>query len=191
MPTIAGVDGSRGGWLCITKNLNNDVLDWQLFTDWTNFANQLPRPDIITVDMPIGLTDAGPRLCDRESRQLLGEPRRRSVFPAPIRPALHANTRQQADAITRGADGRGVGAQSWGIFPKVCDLDQVIRANAQMQGFVREVHPEVCFWAWNGQTAMTHSKKTAQGKQQRLALVHAFFGPAAFNQVRAGFAIIK
>jgi hypothetical protein len=36
---------------------------------------------------------------------------------------------------------------------------------------LREVHPEVCFWALAGGRAMEHSKKTAAERRERLAVL--------------------
>ena len=49
---------------------------------------QIPAPAVFSIDIPIGLTDSGPRQCDIQARRLLGARRGTSVFPAPIRPAL-------------------------------------------------------------------------------------------------------
>src|SRR5437879_2446890 len=103
-----GVDGCRGGWVCVTR-LGHGAPQI-LVVDC--FASVLDRwPDaVIAVDMPIGLPRAGSRACDGLARSRLGR-RRSSVFPAPVRPALHARTNAEASALHRAVDGRGVSAQ--------------------------------------------------------------------------------
>jgi predicted RNase H-like nuclease len=108
-----------------------------------------------------------------------------SVFPAPIRPALVAETRVRAAKINFNADGRRVGVQSFGIFPKIREIDEVLHPNPKMQSRVFEVHPELSFWAWNGGKAMEHSKKSPSGKVERRCLIDRCFGQTAVDTVRA------
>jgi predicted RNase H-like nuclease len=77
-----------------------------------------------------------------------------------------------------------VSAQAWGIFPKIRNVDESLRARPHLQQIVREVHPEVSFWAWNGSRPITGGKKTLDGMIARLRLVESHFGPSAFRQVR-------
>src|SRR5437867_7604521 len=140
MTIIAGVDGCPGGWICIMRDTTNGMVRSGVHP----YANDLLRfdaaLDIIAIDIPIGLTDKGPRQCDQEARKLLEFPRSSSVFPAPIRPALGAESRALASTITLAADGRKVGMQSWGIFPKILEVDMALRADPKLPDRVREVH---------------------------------------------------
>jgi predicted RNase H-like nuclease len=129
------------------------------------------RPSAIAVDMPIGLPDAGPRACDVEVRRHLGA-RRSSVFPAPIRPVLAASTYEQALAIGRARDGRGISKQSFHLLPKIREIDDLITPGAQRT--VVESHPELCFAAMTG-APCRHPKRTAAGRaERRLALLAVF-----------------
>jgi predicted RNase H-like nuclease len=184
MPVLAGVDGCPGGWLCISKDLGDGRIDSRVYTNAEALIIQKPQPLLIAVDIPIGLTDSGPRQCDKCARQLLGEPRRRSVFPAPIRGAITAHTRLEADALNRSADGRGVGAQAWGLYKKIRDIDHVLGKDPALQRVVHEVHPELSFMIWNGGVLISAVKKTLEGKAARCALVKAHFGQDAFRIVR-------
>lgn len=184
MPIIAGVDGCPGGWICVTRDTVTGQVGHGLYANAGALLAQTPHPLVLTIDIPIGLTNAGPRACDTAARALLGEPRRRSVFPAPIRPALTAATRQQASDITLAADGRGVGAQSWAIYPKILDVDHAITPAIQQWCF--EIHPELCFRAWNNGVALSNVKSTPQGRIERETLIAVVFGQAR-DQVRAGY----
>lgn len=62
-------------------------------------------------------------------------------------------------------------------------MDQILCTEPGLQERVREVHPEVCFWAWNGDKVMPFNKKNARGCADRRALVDAYFGPLAFKTV--------
>ena len=186
MGIVAGVDGCKKGWFCVTKNLCAGDINSAVYSDAKSLLQQQPEPLIIAIDIPIGLTEAGPRICDIEARKLLG-PRRSSVFPAPIRPALQGNTRQEADLISRQVDGRGVPAQAFAIYSKIRDLDRILSAKPQLQERIKEVHPEVCFWAWNDKEAMPNTKKSKEGKAQRRALINQVFGTETVNKIRAEY----
>jgi len=181
---LAGVDGCPGGWLCITRDLTSGTIESVVYPDAQALINQEPLPLIIAVDIPIGLTDSGSRQCDKQARQLLGEPRRRSVFPIPIRSALSARTRLEAEALTRAVDGRGVGAQAWGLYEKIRDIDFALRENPKLQDTVREVHPELSFMGWNGGKPNAAGKKTFEGMTVRLSLVKSHFGEEVYRMIR-------
>ena len=94
MTILAGVDGCSFGWLCVKKDLENDTLNSMIFKATAELFAQSPTPAIFAIDIPIGLTDSGPRQCDIQARRLLGARRGTSVFPAPIRPVLNVGSRQ-------------------------------------------------------------------------------------------------
>lgn len=184
MTLIYGVDICKAGWLSISKNLMTGNFESNVHLTAETLVEQKNRPSIIAIDIPIGLTDSGARECDILARKMLGEPRRRSVFPAPIRPALIAYTQQEASEITREIDGRGVSAQSWGIYPKIREIDLLLRNNPLQQRITYEVHPELSFMTWNGGIAISTSKKSLEGKSIRTDLVMSHFGQDAFRLVR-------
>jgi predicted RNase H-like nuclease len=128
------------------------------------------------VDIPIGLPDCGQRDCDMLARQILQAPRSSSVFSAPVRSALGAASYAEACELGVKADGRKLSKQTWNIVPKIVQVDNLLRSDPSLQSWIREVHPEVCFWAWNGKQSMAHGKKSSSGKSQRESLVVAVYG---------------
>ena len=184
MVVISGVDGCQSGWLCVTKNLVTMKIVARILTRIDEVLALTPRPDVLTVDIPIGLTDAGPRECDLQARAKLGAPRSSSVFPAPVRPTLKATTYAEACQLGAKADGRKLSQQTWAILGKIREVDTFLRSDPTLQEWVREVHPEICFWAWNGNRAMSHRKKSPAGKAEREALVMSRFG-AAYTRARS------
>jgi predicted RNase H-like nuclease len=109
------------------------------------------------------------------------------VFPAPIRPALSAKTRLEAAAITQRADGRRVGAQAWAIYAKIRQMDEWLRSSKKGRSRVREVHPEVSFWAMRGGHAFQESKKSREGRAARRATIRRWLGAGVFERARAGY----
>ena len=186
MAIVAGVDGCKAGWLCVAKDLDTSLITSTVFSNAQILLQQKPEPLIIAVDIPIGLTEVGPRQCDIASRKLLG-PRKSSVFPAPIRPALQSKTRQHADEIRRNIEGKGVSAQSFAIFKKVLEFDKILSTKPQLQDRVKEVHPEVCFWAWNNQRPMAYKKKCKEGKAERRNLIVEYFGNKVAQETRTKY----
>jgi predicted RNase H-like nuclease len=95
---------------------------------------------------------------------VLGTPRGRSVFPPPVRPAVHCGSYGTAKATQEELTDGSLGTQSWAICDKIAEMDCFLSLNddARMPpgdpNVIREAHPEVCFWALNGEEAMTHSK---------------------------------
>jgi predicted RNase H-like nuclease len=181
---IAGVDGCRGGWFRASLETASGELRFEVVRAAAELARE-PHPAVVALDMPIGLPQAGPRACDREARLVLRE-RRSSVFPAPIRPALAARSQAEASEITRRADGRGVAAQAFGIFPKVRELDEALANDPALRAAIHEVHPEVCFWAWNGRRPMPWPKRARVGARERTALAEAWLGAGIVARARAG-----
>jgi predicted RNase H-like nuclease len=150
--------------------------------------SQGPFPDVIAIDIPIGLTESGPRDCDRAARGLLGRPRASSVFPAPIRALLAARSWEEACAVRSRIEDKRISKQAWGIVGKVREVDEELRALPRLRERVREVHPEVSFQAWSG-AAMRFRKTSRRGREERRRLVDRYFGPAAYESVRDQFLV--
>lgn len=161
-----GVDGCANGWLAITLARGEPA--GTLFPDISALAAHHDQASLILIDIPIGLRDQGrdPRQCDTQARQLLGRPRCSSVFPVPLRPALGAHNRLEADRLNRLAGGGGIPCQTFAISGKIAELDTFLRAAPRLPP-IRECHPELCFWALHGGQAMPHRKKTSKGQAER------------------------
>jgi predicted RNase H-like nuclease len=155
---VAGVDGCRGGWTVALATLE-EIVEVRVVPA---FADVLAlRPAAIAIDMPIGLADSGPRACDIEARRRLG-PRRSSVFPAPLRPMLEANTYQEALAIG------GLSKQAYHLLPKIREVDALITPRRQRT--IVEAHPELCFARLVGHPCRA-PKRTSEGRAERQMVV--------------------
>jgi predicted RNase H-like nuclease len=183
---VSGVDGCRAGWLALTVGPDRGSIHAVVYPDAATLFRATARSCVVAIDIPIGLPESGIRACDRLARQLLGRPRSSSVFPAPVRPALPARSRLEADRLTRAVDGRGVGAQAWGLYGRIRDVDTCVRGDTGLRLRVHEAHPEVCFRALNADEPVAHSKHTAAGLAERCRLIDRHFGPSALPRARAG-----
>lgn len=138
-----------------------------------------PAAALVLVDIPVGLPDrlGTPRMCDRLARRAIG-PRRSSVFPTPCREALSAPSYARATAINRATLGCGLSRQSWALAPRIADVDRYLKASTSGPR-VREMHPEVCFWALNGGRHLQHHKAKPEGERQRRAILRHYAGRLA------------
>ena len=184
MGWIAGADGCRTGWFRVARNRATGELRFDLIRDAAGLLARPPQPELLALDIPIGLPSKGARACDLAARRLLGKSRSSSVFPAPVRPALAARSHLEASEITRRVDGRGVSAQAWGLFPKIRAVDAWLREASEARQRVREVHPELSFQVWNRGAPMSAPKKTSAGRRERHALAAAWLGTGILERGR-------
>ena len=168
MSWIAGVDACKGGWVAALRDLAAAEVTSERFARIEDLLASRYSPQIVAIDIPIGLAEAGSRLCDAEARRMLVG-RASSVFPAPIRPTLVAADYATANRISRETHGKGLNRQSFGILPKVREVD--VAARACTPGTLREAHPELAFIALNQNAPLRHSKHDPEGLMERRTLL--------------------
>ncbi|MDE0473498.1 MAG: DUF429 domain-containing protein, partial [Gammaproteobacteria bacterium] len=172
--TAYGIDGCRAGWLYLALARSGEP-GWGVVGAIEELVSGADDSDRIFVDTPIGLPNGRERrLCDREARRRLGALRASAVFPAPVRAALAADTYEDANRISREETGRGMTRQTFAILPRVREVDCLLRKSEKARHIVREVHPEICFWALAGRSPLRDGKKTGGGFDERLALLEGF-----------------
>lgn len=153
----------------------------------------LPDDTLFAVDMPIGLPDriegAG-RAAEIAARPLLPPARRASLFFIPARAAVEAGAGpfgsagermdafRRAAALSRAASdpSRAMSIQGFCLFPRILELDTILRTERALAARVFESHPEIAFARLNGGAAMRHPKKRggrvfAEGMAERRALL--------------------
>lgn len=182
---VAGVDGCKAGWLVAvvsamkvsTKENIACVYKLQEFLVAHTFSEIVSRKtqfELICVDIPIGLSDGDkPRECDLEARGLLRWPRASSVFPAPVRKCLSAKDYKTASEICFEYSGKKLNRQSFALLDKIRQVDDLMTPS--LQNRVREIHPEVSFWALNGNKPIEQNKKTVPGQAHRHKLLERIF----------------
>lgn len=187
MTTISGINGCRGGWFCIFEELPSRKLASKIFPTIDDLARHAEQIDIVAIDVPIGLTDSGPRACDVAARKMLGGKRASSVFPAPVRPALSAETYEDACARSFDAQKKKLPKQAWAIYPKIRQLDELLSRRTDLCAKIFEVHPEVSFCAWNSAEPLIEPKKSKEGFAKRRALIDQHFSTDVFEVIRARY----
>src|ERR1022692_348335 len=129
---VLGGDACKGGWIGIVLSARNPGLHFAAgIGDLVDEAGQDGPLEVIAIDIPIGLPDAGPRQADTLARKAAG-PRRASVFVTPVRAVLEAGDYESASAMRRHllADAGIVLAGNLGIAGERAGVDDVLDAAA-------------------------------------------------------------
>ncbi len=174
---VCGVDGCPGGWMAVLWNGADQAYGVFCKSFEDVLALNVSR---IAVDMPIGLPEKlgeKGRAGERQVRALLGA-RQSSVFAVPARAAVMAEEYRNACTINLAHSDppRKISRQCFGLFPKIREIDTLMTPGLQTR--VYETHPEVCFWAMNGQKPVPLPKKlksrpSAEGLSLRRKLLAA------------------
>src|SRR5437867_2775376 len=136
---VAGVDGCPGGWLHIAHDRQSSRLEANVFPTGAVLVADAARFAIIAIDIPVGLSANGWRACDIEARRLLRPPRSSSVFPAPPRSVLGANTYEEAVTRSLAACGKKLTKQSFSILDRIAEIDQLLQTTPTLRERIREI----------------------------------------------------
>lgn len=188
---IAGVDGCKAGWIAVIRR-SGGAPDVAVFERFEHLVDTLDSNAAIAVDMPIGLPERvgrGGRGPERLVREKLGA-RQSSVFSIPSRAAVFAETEpftsveawyaahRRASMVARATSEppRAISIQAFGLFAKIRELDEMLRARPGLRDRVIESHPEAAFWRLNGEREMREPKKirgkvNPEGMEERKALL--------------------
>lgn len=162
MSWVAGVDGCPGGWLVVRRRIDDAATaEVGLVERFQDILTVLPAARVIAIDIPIGLPargGIGGRQADIEARANLGA-RQSAVFAVPSRAAVMVT---EYDAACRVAAAnsdppRKVSKQTFFLFPKIREVDAAM--TPALQDRVFECHPELAFWALNGERPLPEPKK--------------------------------
>lgn len=85
-------------------------------------------------------------------------------------PGNYAQRYNAANAAERCSAGVGLSSQSFSLVPKIHEVDTLVSHQAPL---VREIHPEICYWALNGRQAMGANKHTKEGIAERIRVLKA------------------
>ena len=168
---VLRVDGWRGRWVGALLTGRRVEL---LVLDDVDAVLAVPDAELVAIDMPIGLSETGRRVCDDDARRLLARAGS-SVFPAPLRQVLGAVDYADACRISVEASasatqaGKALSKQAWNLVPAIKQLDNALGDPPPER--VVEVHPELAFRAIDRR--VSDPKVTARGTMQRLAALRS------------------
>jgi predicted RNase H-like nuclease len=167
---VLGVDACRAGWAGIA--LAGGEARAYFAPGIRELADRAAADgplQVIAIDIPIGLADAGRRGADVLARKEL-QGRWPSLFITPVRAAVEAADYQAAAAENRRLAGEGLSRQAFALRAKILDVDQWLQAARPAPARVVEVHPELSFAAMAG-TPLRSRKNTWAGAVQRETLL--------------------
>ena len=176
---IGGADGCRTGWVVCRRDddgtLSIDVVK--------TLAEACEGLSILAVDMPIGFVDVPrpARACEVEARRLLPG-KASSVFPTPCRPALACLTHAEANAASR-ILGVGINQQTFHLFPKMREVDELLRSRPKLKRIVYEAHPALAFARMNGGQPVLSKKRKPDGHAERRRLLAAYGFPCPVDRL--------
>ncbi len=184
---VAGVDGCKAGWIAaLAPPARGAPPRFVVVERLSDLLVGEDRPGLLAIDMPIGLPErvAGSgRGPEQLVRPLLGQ-RQSSVFSIPARAAVEALTFGEACRLALAASEppRKVSMQGFHLFPKIREIDALLRAEPGLRDRIREVHPELAFATMRG-APLLHPKKikgaiNPAGMAERRALLIAAGLPA-------------
>ncbi|MBL8673934.1 MAG: DUF429 domain-containing protein [Rhodospirillales bacterium] len=172
---VAGVDGCRAGWIAVFRDLDRGGWSFRFAAALEAILHAPECPAIVAVDMPMGFADVaerGGRHGEREARALLAG-KSSSVFATPCRAALACDDYRDALAGNRASGPHGVGLskQAFNLFPKMREVDALVRGSKDARARLREAHPELAFARMNNGAPVLAGKRTAEGARRRATLL--------------------
>ena len=166
---VLGLDGCPVGWVAVALR-DGRVADVRVVPRIVD-ALELHRPEVIAIDMPVGLVD-GSRDTDAAARALLPG-RASSVFSTAPRAVVEGwrsgevTDHAAATALSVAVTGSGLSQQAWRLVPKMAEVEQL-----SAEGIVlTEVHPELAFATIVG--APLPRKRSWPGLMQRRETLQA------------------
>ena len=169
---VLGLDGFVKGWVAVVMDGERRELSFH-----ADIADALRgRFDRAAIDIPIGMSDDGRRVCDLLAREKL-RPHASRVFTGARRwlwQEFDDPDTANAEAARRGQS--RASRQLWHLGRKIMEVDAYVRAHPSLD--IREVHPELVFLRLNAGRPLP-SKKSGDGLSMRHTLLR-----------RAGFADI-
>ena len=186
-----GIDGCKAGWFSVGLD-DSDGYELVVFSEFSQVIEHYTNAELILVDMPIGMVELtddthGGRRCEREARKIAGS----RVFPTRSRDVVYevsqiprtqysqaqmrAKSLNELGNFKRGSI-PGITKQSHEITPKIVQLDQTMIEREKTESpAIREVHPEICFWALNSKKPLSFAKHTKEGRCERVNVLKCHF----------------
>lgn len=173
---FVGVDGYHKGWFSVGFDPNGEY-ELEVFPAFDQLLAHYGDASLVLVDIPIGLPqDKKSRKCDKEARKRIGG-RRSNGFPTPMRQTVeHAaqspNDYRGAVYVEQRFAGKEISEQAFAMAPKIAEVNEILLCRGtNATPTVREVHPELCFWALKKGKPLESKKKKKKGRRERLRVL--------------------
>jgi predicted RNase H-like nuclease len=169
---VLGLDACSGGWVgvCLRPDERPVVLTARTVAALLDLARTTGPVQLVAIDIPVGLPDAGGRRADALARKALPG-KGSSVFSTLTRAAYEAPTYAEArEAQLAATGGTGASAQAYALRAKILEVDGWLRNRPGVE--VVEVHPELSFARMAG-TPLLARKKDPEGVADRRAALRS------------------
>ncbi len=134
--------------------------------------------DAVLIDMPVGLPESPQDLRPEPLLRQELKGRASTVFNVPCRQAVQERDYAAASRINDEVMGKRLTRQSFGILPKIREIDVFLKKEPAWKNRLLESHPEYCFAKLNQGRPIGLSKRTAEGAAERLLLLTSYYPDA-------------
>jgi len=171
-----GVDGYDGKWIAAV--LKNGKISVHEYADISTLCKEQKNADCILIDVPIGLPDTPTEILlrpDQPARDYLSEKNRKSsVFNTPVRSAVYAETKEEAQEVNQIVSGKRLSLQSLAIVPIIRQVDTFLQTNPMWKNKLRESHPELAFQTLNHGNPIKNPKYSTAGITERISILKEY-----------------
>jgi predicted RNase H-like nuclease len=185
---VAGVDGCRAGWVAVIHPGHDPGLaTHRIFPDFRSLLMGLDDITVIAIDMPIGLPAEGGHAAESDLRPLLGA-RQSSLFAMPSRSAVEAPDYATACAasLATSQPPKKISKQAFALFPRIREIDALLRAEPALNARLFECHPEASFRAMRGAPLAEPKKVKSRPHPAGLAERRALLAAAGYAPALTG-----
>src|SRR5262249_59444512 len=106
------------------------------------------------------------------------------VFPTPCRSVLACTTHAAANDISRKL-GIGINHQTFNLFPKMREVDELLCSRPRLKRIVYEAHPELAFARMNDGKPVLSKKRKPDGYAERCRLLAKHGFPCPVDRLAA------
>ena len=168
-----GVDWSKDGWL--VAKLQDGFATWETLPSVADVCKRYAASSAVLIDIPIGLPSSAAELDARPDgamRRYL-KAHKSSVFTTPLRQVVYADSKARMWQLNEELGGKLTPPGS-AILPCIRQVDTFLRENPSWRHRLLESHPECAFQALNGNRGLAYSKHTAEGREERTAILSPY-----------------
>ncbi|QAA32907.1 DUF429 domain-containing protein [Clostridium manihotivorum] len=172
-----GIDGCKGGYVAVY--ITEEAFEIKVFETIEELCLTYIDSKVMLIDMPIGLPESVEDIRPESDARKILKSRASCIFNVPCRQALYETDYSRANEMNKLILGKGLSKQSYGIFPKIRDVDQFLSKHPDFKNRMLESHPEICFSMLNcyerTPRVIIENKKTIEGFEKRIAILSKYY----------------
>lgn len=153
-----GIDGCKGSWLLVS--LAHDSFEIRLSDHIEEICEHHQTADAMLIDMPVGLPESPLDIRPEPFLRKMLKKRASTVFNVPSRQAIQERDYLTASSVNYEVLGKKLSRQSFGILPKIREIDDFLETKPVWKNRLMESHPEYCFALLNDGRPLPWKKNT-------------------------------